>query len=167
MSKPDDLVTASRERGCAGRKRRSDCLGRAHARPSVSRQIAAPALTILTLLADGAVPAAAAALDGVSLPDNVTVGGEQLTLNGIGLRTYSILGIRIDVAGLYLRQRSSDPAFAGGQDARLPVPARRRRERCPPFLAVEIAGQLPSSLQLASTGGGTVPRGGAFGASRR
>ena len=31
-------------------------------------------------------------------------------LNGIWLRTYSMLGIHIYVAGLYLQQRSSDPA---------------------------------------------------------
>ncbi|MBV9747435.1 MAG: chalcone isomerase family protein, partial [Acetobacteraceae bacterium] len=47
---------------------------------------------------------------GLSLPDSITVAGRQLVLNGIGLRTYSILGVRIYVAGLYLQQRSSDPA---------------------------------------------------------
>ena len=32
-----------------------------------------------------------------------------MRLNGIGLRTYSALGIRIYVAGLYLERRSGDP----------------------------------------------------------
>jgi hypothetical protein len=80
------------------------------ARPSVSRRTAAQALTVLVLLAGGAMPAAAAALNGVSLPDSVTAAGQPLMLNGIGLRTYSVLGIRIYVAGLYLQQRSNDPA---------------------------------------------------------
>lgn len=63
------------------------------------------------ILATGVIgPAAAAVLDGVSLPDSAVVAGRPLVLNGIGLRTYSILGIRIYVAGLYLQQRSSDPA---------------------------------------------------------
>jgi hypothetical protein len=48
-----------------------------------------------------------AVLDGVTLPDARIVGGMPLVLNGIGLRTYSFLGIRVYVAGLYLEHRSS------------------------------------------------------------
>jgi hypothetical protein len=48
----------------------------------------------------------AAELDGVSMPDEQTVSGTQLWLNGIGIRTYSIFRIHIYVAGLYLEQRS-------------------------------------------------------------
>lgn len=48
----------------------------------------------------------AAELDGVSMPNEQTVHGTRLWLNGIGLRTYSIFGIHIYVAGLYLEQRS-------------------------------------------------------------
>ncbi len=77
---------------------------------SISRPIAAWVLTALMLLGGRTAPADAAVLDGVSLPDSVTVAGRLLTLNGIGLRTYSIVGIRIYVAGLYLQQPSSDPA---------------------------------------------------------
>lgn len=66
-------------------------------------------LALAALLAGGAVPAAAAELDGVSLPDSVTVAGRHLVLNGIGLRTYSILGVHIYVAGLYLERRNADP----------------------------------------------------------
>ena len=51
----------------------------------------------------------AADLEGVSMPDTRVVDGTQMRLNGIGLRTYSVLGIRIYVAGLYLEQRSGDP----------------------------------------------------------
>jgi hypothetical protein len=53
--------------------------------------------------------ASAAQLEGVSMPDSRVVNGTRMVLNGIGLRTYSVLGIRIYVAGLYLEQRSSNP----------------------------------------------------------
>lgn len=49
-----------------------------------------------------------AELDGISLPDTRDVGGVQLELNGIALRTYSILRIHIYVAGLYLEHRSNN-----------------------------------------------------------
>ena len=51
----------------------------------------------------------AADLEGVSMPDTRVVDGTQMRLNGIGLRTYSALGIRIYVAGLYLERRNGDP----------------------------------------------------------
>jgi hypothetical protein len=51
----------------------------------------------------------AANLEGVSMPDTRLVDGVQMRLNGIGLRTYSVLGIRIYVAGLCLERRSDDP----------------------------------------------------------
>ena len=51
----------------------------------------------------------AADLEGVALPDMRVVDGIEMRLNGIGLRTYSVLGIRIYVAGLYLERRSGDP----------------------------------------------------------
>jgi Chalcone isomerase-like len=53
--------------------------------------------------------ARAAELDGVQLPDPVQVDGTSLHLNGFGLRTYSLLGIHIYVAGLYLEHLSTDP----------------------------------------------------------
>ena len=51
----------------------------------------------------------AAELDGVQLPDKLQVGETTLWLNGYGLRTYSLLGIHIYVAALYLEQLSTDP----------------------------------------------------------
>jgi Chalcone isomerase-like len=51
----------------------------------------------------------AADLDGISMPDMRVVDGTQMRLNGIGLRTFSVLGIRIYVAGLYLERRSDNP----------------------------------------------------------
>jgi hypothetical protein len=53
--------------------------------------------------------ARAAELDGVRLPDTWRVNGETLYLNGMGLRTYSVLGIHIYVGGLYLQHPSTDP----------------------------------------------------------
>lgn len=52
--------------------------------------------------------AAAAQLAGVALPDAVTLDGTDLQLNGIGMRTYSLLRIHIYVAGLYLEHPSHD-----------------------------------------------------------
>lgn len=51
-------------------------------------------------------PVRAASLDGVEMPDVRVVSGKQLALNGIGLRSYPVLGIPIYVAGLYLERRS-------------------------------------------------------------
>jgi chalcone isomerase-like protein len=50
----------------------------------------------------------AAELDGVAMPDTRAVHGIQMRLNGIGLRSFSILGIPIYVAGLYLERYSND-----------------------------------------------------------
>jgi hypothetical protein len=57
-----------------------------------------------------ATPAGAATLEGVQVPDTVEVEGKVLHLNGIGLRTWSILHVHIYVAALYLEHPSSDPA---------------------------------------------------------
>jgi hypothetical protein len=50
----------------------------------------------------------AADLDGVTMPDMRVVDGTPMRLNGIGLRTYSILGIHVYVAGLYLERRGDN-----------------------------------------------------------
>jgi hypothetical protein len=50
----------------------------------------------------------AAEIDGVQLPGTLEVDGKTLQLNGIGLRTYSILGIHIYVVGLYLEHLNTD-----------------------------------------------------------
>jgi len=65
---------------------------------------------ILAAVASVALSAAHAAdLEGVSMPETRVVDGAQMRLNGIGLRTFSALGIRIYVAGLYLERRNGDP----------------------------------------------------------
>ncbi len=53
--------------------------------------------------------ARAATLEGVTFPDTYAVEGKTLVLNGMGLRTLTILNVRVYVAGLYLAQRSHDP----------------------------------------------------------
>ncbi|HEY4174454.1 MAG TPA: chalcone isomerase family protein [Rhodopila sp.] len=52
--------------------------------------------------------AGAATLDGVAMPEVRVADGVRMRLNGIGLRTYSIFGLHIYVAGLYLEQRSNN-----------------------------------------------------------
>jgi hypothetical protein len=66
------------------------------------------ALLIVALLAPLRCLAGTVELDGVQLPDTLQRDGKVLHLNGIGLRTYSILGIHIYVAGLYLEHPSTD-----------------------------------------------------------
>ena len=51
----------------------------------------------------------AATLGGVQVPTTLQVDGKTLHLNGYGLRNYSILGIHIYVARLYLEQLSTNP----------------------------------------------------------
>lgn len=64
------------------------------------------ALTLaLTVLAS--LPAAAAELAGVSMPARATVDGQELVLNGMGLRKKFF--IKVYVGGLYLPQKQSDP----------------------------------------------------------
>ena len=46
---------------------------------------------------------------GISMPEVRVTDGAEMRLNGIGLRTYSVLGIPIYVAGLYLERRSDNP----------------------------------------------------------
>lgn len=50
--------------------------------------------------------ASAAELEGVTVPDTASVGGQTLTLNGVGLRTRAFF--RVYVAGLYVGSRSTD-----------------------------------------------------------
>ena len=52
--------------------------------------------------------AQAAELDGLQLPDLLQINGKTLHLNGFGLRTYSILGIHIYIAALYLEHLSTN-----------------------------------------------------------
>jgi hypothetical protein len=63
---------------------------------------------------------AAAELDGVAMPDQQDIAGHHLVLNGLGLRTYSILRLHVYVAGLYLERRSADPnAILGSSQTKM------------------------------------------------
>ncbi|MBI3456579.1 MAG: chalcone isomerase family protein [Candidatus Rokubacteria bacterium] len=53
-------------------------------------------------------PSTAGELAGVTLPDQVTVEGRTLVLNGMGLRQATIFRVNVYVGGLYLEARSSD-----------------------------------------------------------
>jgi hypothetical protein len=65
-------------------------------------------LVVLAALTLFAVPAFAAELEGVTMPDKVTVEGKELKLNGQGLRKKFIFNVY--VAGLYVEATSSDGA---------------------------------------------------------
>jgi hypothetical protein len=52
--------------------------------------------------------ASAAEISGVKLPDQVTVGGKTLKLNGLGLRQATIIKFNVYAAGLYVENSSHD-----------------------------------------------------------
>lgn len=47
---------------------------------------------------------------GVTMPDGITVNGQQLVLNGMGLREATMLKVDVYVAGLYVQHPTSNPA---------------------------------------------------------
>ena len=53
-------------------------------------------------------PGRAASVSGYSLPDTFPLAGQTLALNGLGIRTLTILRVKVYVAGLYLAQKSRD-----------------------------------------------------------
>jgi hypothetical protein len=63
------------------------------------------AFTAITLFAGTAWGAERA---GVQMPDAVSASGQNLVLNGLGVREASMFNVDVYVAGLYLRQRTSD-----------------------------------------------------------
>jgi Chalcone isomerase-like len=65
-------------------------------------------LATMTALASLSL-ARAADLNGIAMPDTRVADGTPVQLNGIGLRTFSVLRIPIYVAGLYLERRSDNP----------------------------------------------------------
>ena len=62
------------------------------------------ATAVLCLLV--ALPAGAATLAGVTLPDNAQIAGKDLVLNGMGLRKKFV--VKVYVGGLYLPQKQRD-----------------------------------------------------------
>lgn len=74
-------------------------------RSSVTVRAALSGMVLAALLCPAAMAATKA---GVTLPDTIQVDGSTLQLNGIGVRSFTILHIRGYVGGLYLRTRSND-----------------------------------------------------------
>jgi len=66
-------------------------------------------LVMLIMTVSFRFAAHAVELDGVPVPPTIQVGGKTLYLNGYGERTYSVLGIHIYAASLYLEHLSTDP----------------------------------------------------------
>lgn len=65
-------------------------------------------LAVLVFVGSPAFQLLGGTLADVTLPDTVQVGGKTLVLNGLGLRKKFM--VKVYVAGLYLEQKSSDPA---------------------------------------------------------
>ena len=67
-------------------------------------------VAVLVLMLAAPVALTAGELAGVTLPDQVTVGGTTLQLNGMGLRKK--LWVKVYVGGLYLEKKTHDAAEA-------------------------------------------------------
>ena len=75
-----------------------------------------PGVCALALLVLTGSNAAAAEISGVKLPDQVTVAGKSLKLNGAGLRQATILKVNVYAAGLYLENSSGDGEAIANSD---------------------------------------------------
>ncbi len=67
-------------------------------------------LYLALLLIFASIPGTLAANQcaGVTVPDSVTAGGSELTLNGLGLRLATFLKVEVYVAALYVPERSNN-----------------------------------------------------------
>ena len=75
-------------------------------------------LTMALILALSLAPHTlfAGELAGVTLDVTLRIGEETVTLSGMGIRTKTFLKIKVYVAGLYMKNRSNDPADIIGSD---------------------------------------------------
>ncbi len=80
-----------------------------------SRKIECTSLCVLVFVLVAVFHLHAGTLAGVTLPDTTQVAGKTLVLNGMGIRTKYM--VKVYVAGLYLEQKSSDPAAIIKADA--------------------------------------------------
>ncbi|AWV90808.1 chalcone isomerase family protein [Bradymonas sediminis] len=64
------------------------------------------ALALLAVTAGFTANASAAECEGVKFPDTVTVDGQKLVLNGLGMREATIFNVDVYVAGIYVTQKS-------------------------------------------------------------
>ena len=60
-------------------------------------------------------PGQARTIEGVNIPETFTLDGQQMHLNGAGLRAVPIIGIDIYIAALYLRTPDHDPGAILGR----------------------------------------------------
>jgi hypothetical protein len=74
----------------------------------IAFQLVRPGLWTLALLMLTRSIVPAAEISGVKLPDQVTLQGKTLKLNGVGLRQATILKFNVYAAGLYLENASKD-----------------------------------------------------------
>lgn len=75
-------------------------------------------LLALLFTLSAATPAFARACQGVNMPNNITVDGTQLVLNGMGIREATVLQVNVYVAGLYLETASRDANAILASDTR-------------------------------------------------
>jgi hypothetical protein len=66
-------------------------------------------IRLAACLALAAAPATARVVEGVDVPDTVSVDGAKLALNGVGLRRATMFKVRVYVGALYLATPSRDP----------------------------------------------------------
>lgn len=86
---------------------------------TLNRWLVSASIVLITLAVLS--PVHAATLAGVSLPDQATVGGKTVVLNGLGIRTATFLKVKVYVIGLYLESKSSNPQaiIASGENKRI------------------------------------------------
>ncbi len=65
-------------------------------------------LAVVVLLMTAPYAGATVEVCGEQFPEKVTVNGEKLVLNGAGLREKYFIGVDVYVAGLYLKERTTD-----------------------------------------------------------
>src|SRR2546421_12429249 len=82
----------------------------------ISFKLFLPGICALAALALTGNTMFAAEISGVKLPDQVTVAGKSLKLNGAGLRQATILKINVYAAGLYLEKSSGDGETIANSD---------------------------------------------------
>ena len=82
----------------------------------ISFKLFLPGICALAALALTGHTMFAAEISGVKLPDQVTVAGKSLKLNGAGLRQATILKVNVYAAGLYLEKPSGDGETIANSD---------------------------------------------------
>src|SRR3981081_3241790 len=81
--------------------------------PQITLKFILPGLCALAIIVSNAP---AAEISGVKLPDQLTVAGKSLKLNGTGLRQATILKVNVYAAGLYLEKPSGDGEAIANSD---------------------------------------------------